>query len=505
MIFNSYQFLIFFPIVTILYYVIPQKFKYIWLLICSYFFYMCWNAKYALLMLFSTAVTYTGGLLIEYFKGTNWNEQKKIRFKKLAVFFSFMLNLLVLGYFKYTSFGLHLLAYMFRLVNIELSIPVFDIVLPVGISFYTFQALSYIMDVYRDEIYAEKNFLRYALFVSFFPQLVAGPIERSKNLLKQLAGNKEFCIHTVVHGFWLMLWGYFLKVVLADRAAIFVNTVYNDYTAFEGYFLIVATILFAVQIYCDFYGYSIIAMGAAKILGIDLMENFRAPYLSHTVAEFWRDWHISLTSWFKDYLYIPLGGSKKGRIRKYINKIIVFLISGLWHGAGMSYVIWGLLNGIYQVVGEILNPVKKKIRDLLHINRKNLLYKLARISCTFVLVDFAWIFFRADNVRSALEISKGIIKEIISIDGSFITKMFHGSVLTKGGLNEKNLVVLLICICILIFADICKRKGISISKKFQNLPWWEQSLCSVFVICVILIFGIWGPEYDQASFIYFQF
>lgn len=219
--------------------------------------------------------------------------------------------------------------------------PVFDIILPVGISFYTFQALSYTMDVYRNEIYAEKNFFRYALFVSFFPQLVAGPIERSKNLLKQLGMPKKFNFEKVKEGILLMLWGYFLKMILADRIAIFVDSVYGDYQTFSGYYIAVATILFAIQIYCDFSGYSIIAMGAAKILDIDLMENFDAPYYSSSVAEFWRKWHISLTSWFKDYLYIPLGGSRKGKFRKNFNKMIVFLVSGLWHGANLSFVVWG--------------------------------------------------------------------------------------------------------------------------------------------------------------------
>ena len=317
MLFNSVGFLIFFPIVLLVYYVIPKKIRYLWLLAASYYFYMCWNAKYAVLLFTSTVITYASGLLLEKAKQADIDELKKNRYKKSVVALSFLSNLGILCYFKYINFILFNPTRAVSLVHIDLSVPAVDVILPVGISFYTFQALSYTMDVYRDEIYAEKNFFRYALFVSFFPQLVAGPIERSKNLLRQLAEPKKFDYNMAREGFLLMLWGFFLKLVIADRIAVFVDTVYGNYTDYGGYYLIVATVLFAIQIYCDFSGYSTIAMGAAMFLGIRLMENFNAPYLSLSVGEFWRNWHISLTSWFKDYLYIPLGGSRKGKIRKY--------------------------------------------------------------------------------------------------------------------------------------------------------------------------------------------
>lgn len=243
-------------------------------------------------------------------------------------------------------------------------LPSVDILLPVGISFYTFQALGYTIDVYRGDTCAEKNFFQYALFVSFFPQLVAGPIERSSHLLQQLATPHKFNSEEAKSGLLLMLWGFFLKIVLADRIAIFVDWVYGDYHTFGGWYLIVATALFAIQIYCDFAGYSIIAMGAAQILGIRLMENFQSPYLAVSVADFWRRWHISLTSWFRDYLYIPLGGSRCSKWRKYMNKMIVFLVSGLWHGAKISFVVWGGLNGLYQIIGEILQPLRDKLVKL---------------------------------------------------------------------------------------------------------------------------------------------
>lgn len=324
MLFNSMEFLVFFPAVVILTYIIPGRVRYLWLLAASYYFYMCWNVKYALLIPISTAVTYISGLLIEQIEKKNTGDIQKTKRKRRVVIFSFILNLGILFYFKYFNFAMGILARIFTVAHIELNVPAFDIILPVGISFYIFQALSYTMDVYRGEIYAEKNFFRYALFVSFFPQLVAGPIERSKNLLKQLSIPKRFNYENAREGFLLMLWGFFLKMVLADRIAIFVDTVYGDWGTFSGYYLILATVLFAFQIYCDFSGYSTIAMGAAKILGITLMENFNAPYLSTSVADFWRKWHISLTSWFRDYLYIPLGGSRKGERKKYINKMIIF-------------------------------------------------------------------------------------------------------------------------------------------------------------------------------------
>ena len=307
MVFNSFSFLIFFPIVLALYFLLPQKIKSFWLLIASYYFYMSWNIKYALLIFLSTVVTYLSGLLIEKVKQKTCEEKRKIKLKKFVVAASFIINLGILFYFKYFNFAIDLITKVFAQIHIQVNVPVFDIILPVGISFYTFQALSYTMDVYRDDIFAEKNFFKYALFVSFFPQLVAGPIERSKNLLKQLAKPKGFNFEKARDGLLLMIWGYFLKVVVADRIAIFVDTVYGDYITYNGWYIAIATILFGVQIYCDFFGYSTIAMGTAEMLGIDLMENFNAPYLSVSVAEFWRNWHISLTSWFKDYLYIPLG------------------------------------------------------------------------------------------------------------------------------------------------------------------------------------------------------
>lgn len=498
MLFNSIDFLLFFPIVMLIYFLIPKKIKHLWLLAASYYFYMFWNAKYALLMLLSTVITYASGLLIEKIKNSSYELAKQTVLKKWVVAGSFVINLGILFYFKYINFALSILESAFAKIHIQLNVPVFDVILPVGISFYTFQALSYTMDVYRDEIYAEKNFFRYALFVSFFPQLVAGPIERSKNLLKQLTAPKKFCFEDAREGLLLMLWGFFLKIVLADRIAIFVGTVYSDFSTYSGAYLVVATMLFAIQIYCDFSGYSTIAMGAAKVLGITLMENFDAPYLSISVAEFWKRWHISLTSWFKDYLYIPLGGSREGNIRKYINKMIVFMVSGLWHGAAFSFVVWGGLNGLYQVIGEILQPIRNKLVSVLHLNRDSLGHKLIHIVGTFVLVDFSWIFFRVDRFKDALE----IIKSIITVKNPWV--LFDGS-LYQCGLDEKNFRLIFFGIGILLFSDFCKRKGIKIREVIVKQDYWFRCLLIAVSIGLILLFGMWGPSFDKANFIYFQF
>ena len=498
MLFNSIDFLIFFPVVVLIYFIIPDKIKYIWLLAASYYFYMGWNAKYALLLLFSTAVTYLSGIAMDAVGRKTESSEKRIKYRKLVVALSFILNLGILFVFKYLDFASDLLAFIISKAGLSVTIPRFDILLPVGISFYTFQALSYTMDVYRGEIYAERNFLRYALYVSFFPQLVAGPIERSKNLLKQLAVPTRFDHARALDGLYLMLWGYFLKIVLADRIAVVVSAVYDGYEIYPGWYLVVGTVLFAFQVYCDFAGYSTIAIGAAKILGIDLMENFNAPYTSMSIAELWRRWHISLTTWFRDYVYFPLGGSRKGRLRKDINIMIVFLVSGLWHGAGMHYVAWGGINGLYQVIGERLKPIREKTAVLLHVKTDVLSFRLYKVLVTFLLTLFSDIFFRANDMAAA----GTIIKSIFTTHNPWI--LFDGS-LYKLGLGASEFRFMLICIGVLIFADIMKRMGISIRKIIGEQGYVFRVLFFVFAVTFLLTFGVWGPGYDANNFIYFQF
>ncbi len=498
MLFNSIDFLIFFPIVTLLYFVIPFRWRYLWLLLASYYFYMCWNPKYALLMATSTAITWASGLLIDQSNKYTKNKKQREYEKKLWVALSFILNLSILFFFKYFDFAIENINRVLAVLNIALIQPSFDVLLPVGISFYTFQALSYTMDIYRGEIYAEKNILKYALFVSFFPQLVAGPIERSKNLLVQLNQEHHFDYERVKRGLQLMLWGFFMKLVIADRVAMLVDQVYNNWEQYAGMEILVATVFFAIQIYCDFNSYSTIAVGAAQVMGFKLMENFRQPYFAISVADFWRRWHISLSSWFRDYLYIPLGGNRKGKTRKYINTMIVFLTSGLWHGASWNFVVWGGLNGIYQVIGEVTKPYRDKVKQLLKINTQNSVYRVFQLGITFVLINITWVFFRASSFTVAMQMLGKIITT------SKLSILFDGTLFTLG-LDQKDFAVALIAIGILWIVDLCHSKKISlrewISKKNIVCRW----ICYYAAIFVVLIFGIYGPGYDAAAFIYFQF
>ena len=490
MLFNSLQFILFFPIVVLIYFIFPKKYKNIWLLIASYYFYMCWNAKYALLLLFSTIITYISGLFLD----ASGNIPPPCKLRKLTLFLSIFFNLAILFYFKYTNFFINILLKTFKYFLIDLKIPQFDILLPVGISFYIFQALGYSIDVYRGDVRAEKNFFQYALFVSFFPQLVAGPIERSKNLLKQLSTPKQFNYNNVREGLLLMLWGFFMKLVIADRCAILVNIVYGDYTSYYGFQLILANILFAFQIYCDFRSYSIIAKGSAKVLGLELMDNFSQPYLSISIKDFWRRWHISLSSWLRDYLYIPLGGNRKGKITKYTNLMITFLASGLWHGADITYIIWGGLHGLYQIVGEVTEPFGNYIKNKIKINTNAFLWKFMHIIKTFILVDIAWVFFRADTLISAIQILRN------SINFSNI-EIFMNNNHFDMGLDQRNMFILSFSLIILAISSLMKEAKIDVLKWlskqnviFRFLIYWGGILLITFSLDIV------GQE-----FIYFQF
>lgn len=494
MLFNSLEFFLFFPIVSLVYFLIPHKVRYIWLLFASFFFYMQWNAAYALLMLTSITITYFSGYFIEKFDTRN---QEKL--KKICVAVSFVSNIAILFFFKYFDFMLHNLNMTLGLVGVSPLNPNFDVLLPVGISFYTFQALGYTVDVYRKDVKHERNFLRYALFVSFFPQLVAGPIERSSNLIHQLREKHEFDARRVVRGLSLMLWGYFLKLVVADRAALLVNTVYNNPTdaANKGFVVAIATILFAFQIYCDFASYSEIARGCAEVMGIRLMKNFDTPYFSKSIGEFWRRWHISLSSWFRDYLYIPLGGNRKGRTRKNINLLIVFFVSGLWHGASWNFVIWGMLNGIYQVIGDYTKTLRKKIGTIFE-KRENFSGKLLSVITTFLLVCFSWIFFRANGTHDGFLLVKNLFSE-------FNPWIFTDGTLFNLGLDSADMFVLAVALLVLLLVSVAKYKNMQLRLWLEKQDLWFRYAIYLIALFSVLIFGIYGVNYDAASFIYFQF
>ncbi len=499
MLFNSIHFLIFFPVITVVYFLIPAKKRYIWLLLASYYFYMCWNAKYALLLFFSTCVTYLSGWLMEYVqRRLAAHPVRAVKYKKWCVAGCFSLNLSILFLFKYFDFVVRNINVALEKCNLTLITPSFDVILPVGVSFYIFQALSYTMDVYREEIKAEKNFLRYALFVSFFPQLVAGPIERSKNLLSQLREEHVFNFENMRAGLLIMLWGYFQKLVLADRIAIVVDQIYGHPRAYPGGYLLAASVLFAIQIYCDFSGYSMIAIGAAKVMGFRLMENFNCPYLARSVSGFWKRWHISLTSWFRDYLYIPLGGNRKGTFRKYINMMIVFMVSGLWHGAAWTYIVWGLLNGLFQVAGIVTRKFRDRIYAKIGLHTASIGHCCLRTIVTFIFIDITWIFFRAKSVGQACY----IIKSILTVRNERI--FFDGSLYTLG-LNQKQFWMMLLAIGILFVGDILKECKVSVQEVIISQDLWCRWLVYICSAIFILVFGIWGAGYDAQAFVYFQF
>lgn len=497
MLFNSTGFLIFFPIVVLCYFLIPRKYRYLWLLAASYYFYASWNPAYLLLIFATTAVSWAGGLLID-----KDNRSGKTHSRKWYLAVCVIWDLGVLFFFKYIAFIINAFTEGMALFGVSVTAPVYDVVLPVGISFYTFQALGYVIDVCRRDIPAEKNFLRYALFISFFPQLVAGPIERSKNLMHQLKEEHNFDLERIKSGLLLMGWGFFQKLVIADRIAILVTEVYDNYPSYSGLQICLATVLFAFQIYCDFGGYSDIAVGAARVLGFNLTKNFKSPYYATSVSEFWRSWHISLTTWFRDYIYIPLGGNRCGRLKKYRNILLTFSLSGLWHGAGWNYVAWGLLNGLYQVVGDMTKQLRGRLKEALHIRTECGSYHLLQGLVTFVFVDIAWLFFRADNMTAACRMIRQSVANIGLLTFFDPNNIFG---INTMALPQKDFFVLLVSLIALMLVDYWKKQKKDIKGALDRQNIWFRWLVYYGLIFAVVIFGVYGPEYDASTFIYFQF
>ena len=375
MLFNSLQFIAFFIIIVSIYFTIPHRYRWLLLLAASYYFYMCWKVEYIFLIIISTIVAYITGILMG-------RERTRERRKKYLVF-SLAVNLGLLAAFKYFNFFNSNLRELFNFFNIFYDVPEFDVLLPVGISFYTFQTLSYSIDIYRGDRPPEKSLGIFALYVSFFPQLVAGPIERSTSLLPQFFERKEFNYERVTSGLRKIAWGMFKKVVIADRLAVVVDQVYGSPEDFAGPAVLIATFFFAYQIYCDFSGYSDIAIGTARILGFDLITNFKRPYFARSIREFWQRWHISLSTWFRDYLYIPLGGNRVKRPRYYINLIIVFLICGLWHGANWTFIVWGALHGSYMIISVVTGNLRERIIKVFGLNHVPNLHRIIKTISAF--------------------------------------------------------------------------------------------------------------------------
>lgn len=488
MLFTDFTYILFLPCVCMLYYLLPHRFRWVLLLAASYFFYACWNVKYTLLMLLSTAVTFASGVLMD--KAGRFGERAP-RVKKCLAGLSLGVNLAILILFKYYSFLFGGFQVLMDRLEWSLHLPDFSPLLPVGISFYTFQAMSYTLDVYRGNIPCQHHFGKYALYVSFFPQLVAGPIERSTNLLPQFDEVHAPDAEEIRDGLVLILLGMFQKLVIADRLAKTVDLVYNDVNAYGGPAYLIATLFFTFQIYCDFGGYSNIAIGSAKLLGFRLMRNFRHPYLARSIKEFWQRWHISLSTWFKDYLYIPLGGNRVSKARWAFNMMIVFLISGLWHGAAWTFVIWGGLHGIYQLIGAFTRPWKQKLRTILHVGEDSAVQVFFSTFITFCLVAFAWVFFRVNSFADVFVIFsrlregwdaaavQGLIKAVGNQEFIFSCMLIAALYLTDWAAERKDLLALL---------------------KGCRLP--VRWVVYYAALLVIILFGVYGKT---GTFIYFQF
>ena len=397
MTFNSWEFLLFYPIVALLYFTLPKKLKWPMLLVASYYFYMCYQAELVFLILGTTLISWIASNIID-------RNRDKVILKKICLTVTLIVCLGVLFFYKYFNFLSDSVCGIIALFGGTPSPVILNLILPVGVSFYTFQTLSYVIDVYRGDIETERNFFFYALFVSFFPQLVAGPIERPGNLVPQLKESHRPDKENAIKGAKHMMVGFFKKVCVADIISVYVNSIYNDVENATALGVIIATALFAVQIYCDFSGYTDIAIGCARIMGIRLMKNFDHPYTATTIKEFWSRWHISLSTWFKDYLYIPLGGSRCKKWRHLMNLFIVFLVSGLWHGAAWTYVIWGAIHGVYQIIGNLTFKKRNQLLSRVGLEPCGALVKWVRRVIVFVLADFAWLFFRANNTSEAFSL-----------------------------------------------------------------------------------------------------
>lgn len=483
MIFTSIQFCFFFLIVLVCYYLLPNKIKPIFLVIVSYLFYMFQGAMYILLLLFVTLSTYNFALLFE----------RTQKYRKALLIIGIVSNFSILFFFKYFNFFVASLNKILLKFNFETISITNEFALPIGISFYMFQAVGYLVDVYCTKTKAEKNLINYSLFVSFFPLVLSGPIERSTNLLKQIPQRKEFRIENIKNGVLVMSYGFFIKLVIADRIAIFVNSVYSNYEVYQGIVLLLAAVLYSIQIYCDFCGYSLIAAGVSETLGFHVINNFNQPYLSVSVQDFWKRWHISLSTWFRDYVYIPLGGSRCGNLKRYRNLMITFLISGLWHGANYTYIFWGGLNGLLQIIEQCLGKLR-----LFSIKNKEYSYNLLRRTINFLVMTFTWVFFRADSLDMALGIVRNIFK------GCNMWVIFDGTLL-KFGLLFTDWIILILGIIILFWFDVKHENGYHIRQMLYRQDIWFRWIIYVGITMAILLFGVYGPQFSATDFIYFQY
>ncbi|WP_278495373.1 MBOAT family O-acyltransferase [Chryseobacterium arthrosphaerae] len=478
MLFNSIGFAIFLPVVFLLYWLVTNKnlrLQNILLLLASYYFYACWDWRFLFLLMFST--------LLDYCTGLKMQEAENQKGKRFWFWLSITINLGFLGVFKYYNFFAQSFAEAISHVGLQVNPWTLQVILPVGISFYTFHGLSYVIDVYKDRIRAESNFVDYAVFVSFFPLLVAGPIERATHLLPQIKKRRTFNYTQAVDGLRQILWGLFKKIVIADNCAEFANQIFNSSADQSGSTLALGAVLFAFQIYGDFSGYSDIAIGTARLFGIDLLRNFAFPYFSRDVAEFWRRWHISLSSWFKDYLYIPLGGSKGGNWKRIRNTFIIFIVSGFWHGANWTFIVWGALNALFIMPSIIMKTNRNHLETVAQGNILPTVKEFFQMTVTFSLAVLAWIFFRAENISHAF---------------SYISGIFSRSLFSIPTITPRLLMLLIIIFMVIEWLG--REQQYAIAK--LGLQWKSPLRYAMYYAIIIAIF--WFAGKDQ-QFIYFQF
>jgi D-alanyl-lipoteichoic acid acyltransferase DltB (MBOAT superfamily) len=495
MLFNSLQFAIFFPLVTLLYFALPHRWRGAMLLAASCVFYMAFVPAYIGIL----AVT----ILIDYVAGIRIEAATDARRRKLWLVLSIVSTCAVLFVFKYFDFFNETIARAADAMGMAYAVPALQLLLPVGLSFHTFQSLSYVIEVYERRQAAERDFGVYALYVMFYPQLVAGPIERPQNLLHQFREHHRFDYARVVAGLQLMAWGFVKKVVVADRLAELANRVYDAPRGFTGLPLITGTIAFAFQIYCDFSGYSDIAIGSAQVMGFTLMKNFDRPYTGRSIAEFWRRWHISLSTWFRDYLYIPLGGNRVGRPRWYANLFVTFLVSGLWHGARWTFVVWGALHGAYLVASLVSAGVRAQVRGALGLERHPALLRLWQTTATFALVSLAWVFFRATSLGDAAHVVTHLASGLGAQLSSLLARdpLAIASLVFLGFEPSKVVLAVLAVVALLIVERVQGAQPLSLRARIANARTplrWAAYACAVLTIMTLGVF-------QSARFIYFQF
>ena len=483
MTFNSWEFLVFYPIVAALYFLLPKKLKWPMLLVASYYFYAFYQADLLFLIILTTAVSFFMSHLIE--------RTQSAAKKKLYLALTLTVCLGVLVFYKYFNFLGASVEGIITLFGKEPPSLVLDLVLPVGISFYTFQTLSYVIDVYRGDIKTEKNFFFYALFVSFFPQLVAGPIERPGNLIPQLKEAHKPERDNLIRGSKQMLLGFFKKICVADLVASYVSAVYNSPDEATSFAVVIATLMFAVQIYCDFSGYTDIATGCARIIGIKLMKNFDHPYSASSIKEFWSRWHISLSGWFKDYLYIPLGGSRRSAARNMLNVFIVFLVSGLWHGANWTFVVWGALHGVYRVVGTLTLKWRNALIERVGLKTDSRLVVTLRRVCTFLLVCLAWVFFRANSIADAFTLLTALVTRFSSVSGALASMQ----------LDTVSILLVIFAVATMIVID----RALSYDEQDGSDILVRDGAFIYYVFAIMFVWLLLLSRGQSSTFIYFQF